>query len=304
MSALAAKTRFALFGILASLLPTAVGAEELQLRPRMQAGDSYRLSLSVLTDTEAFSKGEGGENFAETVRLHYQAAVEVLEADAGRPVRERHDRAVLTFERPGESGSLFKEGVTLEIGRAAGIEVYLGGRRVDRKLEKVLADVLEKQFEFTLEPAVLEPGRPVEVGSSWTPHEDLARRFLLSRGMKVVEFGEGATARLLREPVEGGEMAWVVDYVIPVSRFVLTQMPPHAEASRTEARLEGRIRLTERGALVPVSARSNLTLSLNGVSKTTAQSMPWRVRSSVTVEKSSTPSGDLAAFAPTPTALR
>lgn len=298
MRTLASKCRSLLLLLVASLAVSfSAAAEEVALRLRSKPGDTYRLSLSVLTNTEAFSKGAGGETFEETVRLQYKASVRVLEVDAeGRPVREQHDRASLTFERPGDSGSLFQEGVTIEVVRRDGVEIFLANRRIDRKLETILAEVLEKQFEYTLEPALLEPGRPVEVGESWKPNESLARRFLLSRGVRVIDFGEDPVATLQREPQEDGGAALVIDYSIPIARFELTRMPPNTEASKTEARLEGRVLLAKDPGQAPISARSNLTLSLKGMSRTAAQSLPWSVRSSVTVEKSSSESHDLAAL--------
>lgn len=288
-----------------SLLAGAADAVDMTLQHRMKPDDVYELSLRVSTDTEAFSKGAAGENFEETVKLHYQAAVTVLEVDAeGRPVRERHDDASLTYERPDGAGSLFKEGVTLDVERLAGVEISLAGRRLERKMEKVIADVLEKQFEFTLEPALVEPGRPVEVGDTWTPNEDLARRFLRSRGVRVIEFGEEPIARLIRETREDGTSALVIDYRIPISRFELTRMPPNVEPARSEAQLEGRIELAPAPGQAPVATRSHLALALNGLSHTTAQSMPWTVKSTVTVEKRCSLRQSVALLAPAADPLR
>lgn len=301
----ALRTRQFSQALLATLLAFPAVAEEVALQARMTPGAAYRLSLAVVTDTEAFSKGGSGETYEEKVRLQYRADVTVLDVDAqGRPTRERHDHASLTFERPGESGSLFKENVSLGVERRNDIEVSLAGKRVAPELEKVLSDVLEKQFEFTLEPALLDPGRSVEVGESWAPDESLARRFLQSRGVRVAAFGEDAVVKLVRETREDGQSALVVDYRIPISRFALTRMPAHTEASRSEALLAGRIELAREPGRPPVSARSNLTLSLNGTSRTPAQSMPWGVRSSVTVEKSHAPKDDLASIGSAPQRLR
>ncbi|CAG1007391.1 hypothetical protein MYXO_03581 [Myxococcaceae bacterium] len=282
--------------ILVSMLlaaDAASAAETLGLRPRLETGDAYALSLSVLTETEAFSKGVAGERYEETVRIVYAAAVTVLEVDdSGRPLRERHDRASLTFERPGESGSLFKESVTLEVERKEGLEVRLGGRRVEARIERLVSDVLEKQFEHTLEPAFLDPGRSVEVGESWLPDEHLAKRFLASRGIRVVDFAEGASARLVRDAENEG--ALVIDYEIPISRFELAKMPSNAMASNSEATLEGRVRLAAEPREGPVLTKTHLAFRLNGISRTTAQSLPWHLRSSVTVERSSQRSQDVA----------
>lgn len=271
-----------------------VSAEEIVLRARYRPGDVYRLALNVSTTTEGTSKGLAGESVDENVRLRYRASVVVLEVDGdGRPVRERHARVSLTFDRPGESGSLFKEGVAYEVLRKDGIEVLLGNQRVEPTLEKTLAEILEKQFEYTLEPALLEPGRAVDVGDSWQPDPSLARRFLLSRGIRVLEFGDGASATLRRKRDEEGRNGLVIDYRIPIARFELTRMPPHTAASRSEARLEGQIRLASEPRTAPTSVTSNLTLSMSGISTGTAQSVPWSVRSSTIVEKSSTLAQDL-----------
>ena len=277
------------------LAPAAV-SEELQLRPRFDPGDAYRLSLRVTTETDASSKGPNGESIQEEVRLQYKASVVVLEVDAAqRPIRERHRGVSLTFERPGESGSLFTEPVTLDVVRKDGLEIQLGSKRVDSRIERTITELLEKQFEFTLEPALLEPGRAVEVGDSWQPDESLTRRFLQSRGIRVIDFAEGAVATLRRQTRENGGSELVIDYDIPISRLELTQMPPNSEATRSEARLSGQVQLATDPGKAPPSSTSNLTLELNGLSRASVQSMPWNIRSSTRVEKASEATQDLAA---------
>jgi hypothetical protein len=278
----------ALASAAAFLLASATAAEEIVLRPRYEAGDSYRLSLVVTTDTEANSAGEAGESFEENVRLHYQASVGVLEVDGGgRPLRERHQQVSLVFERPGEKGSLFAENVDYEVERKEGLAILVGGQRVDPKLERTVADVLEKQFEYTLEPAFLQPDGRVKVGESWQPDASLASRFLLSRGIRVIEFGQGGSARLERRELADGKEQLVIEYSIPIARFELTRMPPRAEAARSEARLEGRIHLASDPRRGAISSFSNLTLDLSGVSRGPTQSLPWSLRSVVTVLRSS-----------------
>jgi hypothetical protein len=285
--------------ILGFFLATVAPAEEIKLRPRYRAGDTYRLSLSVSTNTEASSKGAAGEFFEENVRLHYKASVLVLEVDGdGRPLRERHGRVSLTFERPGESGSLFNEGVAFEVERRSGLSILLGGEPLEAKLEKTVSRVLEKQFEYTLEPALLEPGRPVALGESWIPDESLTRRFLVSRGIRVMEFGDAPMATLQRRQREDGETELVIDYRVPIARLELTRMPPHTEASRSEALLEGHVRLASEPGDAATSSVSNLTLSLNGVTRSPAQSVPWSVRSTVIVEKSTTETESFATSGP------
>lgn len=291
--------RLALFALAISCAPASARAEELSLRSRLRPGDSYRLSLSVLTQTEASARGPGAESFDETVRLQYRAGVTVLEVDAEeRPVREQHRGVSLTFERPGDSGPLFQEPVSFEVRRKERLEIFAGNERLDARLEKPMADVLEKQFEYTLEPALVDPGRAVEVGESWAPSEDLARRFLLSRGVRVLAFGDGAVATLRRAPGNDGTTGLVVDYSIPIARLELLRMPDHAEAARSEGVLDGQIRLASEPGTPPVSTKSSLTLDLSGLSRTAAQSMPWSLRSSVTVERTTSPAGDLATSGP------
>jgi len=280
---------FALSGAYAS------SAENLCLRPRYRAGDSYSLSLTVTTKTEASSRGSTAEHVDEDVRLVYRASVLVLEVDANEfPVREQHQRASLTFERTGESGSLFQEGTSFEVRRSDGIRLILGDERFESRLEKTVAGMLEKQFEYTLEPAFLDPGRSVEIGESWTPDASLARRFLLSRGLRVTEFGEGATVTLQRRTRDDGTSELLVDYSVPISRFTLPQMPPQAEASSSEALLTGQVVLPSIPRQAPTAAVSNLTLSLNGLSRGPSQSVPWTLRRSVVVEKGRSDGKDVA----------
>jgi hypothetical protein len=276
----------ALLAVAALCAASASAAEDVVLRPRFRAGDTYALSLRVSTRTDGVSSGESGESVAEDVRLAYAASVMVLEVDGdGRAVRERHEDVRLTFERPGDSGSLFKPGVAYEVRRKDGIEVSLGGRRAEPRVEKTVAEILEKQFEHTLEPALLEPGRPVEVGESWEPDPSLTKRFLLSRGIRVIALGDGATATLLREQGEHGASELVVEYAIPIARFALRTMPERAEATRSSARLEGRVRLGDAPGRPAAATFSSLTIELGGVLSGAAQPVPWSLRSTETVEK-------------------
>jgi hypothetical protein len=278
VKALARALALAAFAALPS--GSAAAAEDVRLRPRFRPGDLYGLSLRVSTITDGVASGEGGESVHENIRLQYEASVMVLEVDAdAQPVREQHEDVTLTYERPGESGSLFKPGVSYEVRRREGIEVFLAGRRAEAKIEKTVTDVLARQFAFTLEPALLEPGRPVAVGESWEPDPSLVKRFLWSRGVQVQSVGGGAVATLLREP---GESGLVIEYAIPLTRFVLREMPERAEAARTSGRLEGRVRL---GAGAAVTSFSSLTLDMAGVLTGAAQPMPWTLRSAVIVEQ-------------------
>ncbi len=277
----------------------AAAAERLSLLPRRQAGDAHRLALSVTTRTEALSRGASGESYEEDVRLRYEATVVVLEASSdGRPIRERHEHASLTFERPSESGSLFVEPVTYEVRRGDRLEIFQGSRRIDGELERTIARVLESQFEYTLAPAFLDPGRPVEVGESWRLDESLVRRFLASRGVKVLAFGKGASATLSRSSGESSASSLVIDYEVPIERLELTRMPPNTAASRSEARLTGRIALAAARRQPPVSARSDLKFRLSGLSRTLAQSLPWSLERSETVETMTSAAQNVVSYQP------
>ena len=275
---------------LASLLALSVGrgasAEELALRHRYRRGESYPLLVRVSTVTDASSQGALGESVGEDVQLEYRAFVVVLEVDReGRPTRERHDGVRLTFQRPGESGSLFKEGSSYEVQRKDELRVLVGGERAEPRVEKVVAEILERQFAFTLEPAFLDPGRPVGVGESWELDASLARRFLLSRGLRNAELDGKPMATLRQRPGEDGLAELVIDYRIPISRLELERMPPRAQTSKAEGLLEGTIRL-DRGSR-PSLCTSSLSLSLNGVVSAPqgTESVPWSLRRTVLVEQ-------------------
>jgi hypothetical protein len=198
----------------------------------------------------------------------------------GRPVRERHEGVRLTYLRGEESGSLFPDGATYEVDRGAGdARIFVGGRRVERRIEKVLAPLLEDQFEFTLGPALFDPGRTVSVGESWTLDPSLARRFLRERGVRAVELGEPATATLVREGVFE-ESGLVLHYRIPIAWFEPGPMPPNARHARSEAQLEGRIRLASGPGGGVLAHASSLVMSLDGavVAPRATASTPWSLR--------------------------
>ena len=285
--------------VLAALLlvPEAAtaAAEEIALARRFRAGETYPLHLTVVTKTEGTSKGIEGSSLEEDVKLTYRADVVVLEVDdAGRPVRERHQRPQLTFERPGEAGSLFKEGVAYEVERSDRIRLSAGGRPLDAKVEQTVAAVLEKQPELTLEPAVLDPGRPVSVGESWMLSESLVERWLQSRGVRVIALGEAPRATLVRHVREDGQPELAVEYEIPIERFALTRMPPHAQPSRSDATLSGRVRLGRDPGEGPIASVSELNLALSGISSGPARRLPWSVRSLELVERSTGEARDVA----------
>jgi hypothetical protein len=293
----AARGAAALICLLPLVAASSAAAEDFVLRPRLRAGDSYLLSLRVSTRTEA--RGAAAHNvFEEDVRLAYDAFVVVLEADEdGRPVRERHEGVRLTFERPGESGSLFKPDTTYEVRRRDELQIFADGARADPRIEQTVGEVLGRQFEFTLEPALLDPGGSVDVGETWEPNLSLARRLLLGRGVRVLEFGRGSGAKLeRRDEEEDGGLRTLV-YTIPVARFELSRMPPYAEVQKAQARLEGRIQLGDGPGEPPVSWSSSLTLDMKGVSSPpgTEVPAPWLLRRTVKVEKASPGTQDLAA---------
>jgi hypothetical protein len=266
-----------------------VSAEELALRPRHRPGDTYEMSLSVTTHTEAMSKGAEGKSAEENVQLDYQAFVVVLEVDReGRAVRERHEDVRFTFERPGESGSLFREPIAYEVRRRDQLAIFADGRRIDPGIEKVVAEILEAQFEHTLEPVLLDPRRAVEVGESWDLDPSLTLRFLRQRGVRVVELDGIGTATLERQPGESDPEELQVAYRIPIRRFELERMPANARTSESDARFEGWIRLGPDEPRAPVSCGSSMTLRMHGVSTApgVAESVAWSVRSSVVVRRS------------------
>jgi hypothetical protein len=285
--------RAAALTCLALLLPAAPAraAEDLLLVTRQQAGDVNPLSLRVHILTEATRNGVEDRDAAEDVKLSYGAAVTVLEVDAGgRALRERHEAVRLSFERPGESGSLFADGATLEVRRLEDLQVFVGNARAERAVEKVVADVLAYQFRYTLEPALLDPRRPVEVGASWSLDASLARRFLLARGVRVIDFGRRGTATLQRRWHEDAGMELVVEYEVPVARFELARMPLYADARSSEARLAGRIRLGPQAGAPPIAWTSQLSLRLSGASTPLGAddatvALPWTLHRTVHVEQ-------------------
>jgi hypothetical protein len=288
------------FLLLAAGAARAASPEDLLLQPRYKPGDTYNLELRVTTRTEASSKGENGEHFQEDVKLDYRASVLVVDVDEnGRPTKERHRRVSLTFERPGDMGSLFKEGAAFDVERRDRVRLSLGGKPVDPKLERTVAEILEKQPEYTLEPAMLDPGRPVSVGESWELSPTLTRRFLQGRGIRTIEFGEPATATLQQRARENGTLERFIAYDIPIERFELTQMPPNTEASRSEASLHGEVSLADAPRSGIGSSVSELRMSLSGISTGVARRLPWSLRSTVVVEKKS-PDGQQVALSERP----
>jgi hypothetical protein len=266
---------------LAGLASGAEAAERLALAPRHQAGDTYTLSLSTTTDTEAMSGASEGRRAGAAVQLRYQATVTVLAVDAdGRPLRERHEQVRLEYERPEGSSSLFQPGAALEVrrGRRGGWQVLAGGQRLARRHERIVTALLESQLERTRLPVLLDPGRPVAVGESWALDPRLAKQLLQERGLRVLGFGGPATATLAAEP--GGEGGRRLRYRIPVEWLELTRMPADARTASSRASLEGEIALSPDGR--PLAHTANLAVQMHGalVKSGVATAVPWRLESS------------------------
>lgn len=279
----------------AALAAAAAPAEELVLRPARRPGDAYRLALAVTTRTEA--SNAAALEVEEDVRIAYDAFVVVLAVrEDGQPVRERHEDVRLRFERPGESGSLFRPGARFEVQRESELRILVDGARAERRVEEIVAKVLSHQLEFTLEPDALDPRGPVDLGETWRPDASLASRLLLARGVRVLELERDAAARLEPGPKEADAAARSVGYAIPVARFELRRQPPYAEVRKSEARLEGRIRFDAGPGTPPTAWSSTLTLDMRGVSSPpgTEVPAPWRLWSQTTVEQSVAPVDRLA----------
>lgn len=272
----------------AAVAATAAGAEEIQLRARHQVGDTYALSLRTTTQTELRSKARKPK--AEDVQLAYTATVEVLETDAaGLPLRERHRDAQLRFERPDGSGSLFRDGALFEVRRDADgeIQLFAGGVRFERKVEKLVADVLAAQFEYSVAPALLQPDRPVELGEAWQLDPKIARQLLRAHDVRVVDFAGPATATIARADGDDPE-ARVIRYRIPVSRWEPDALPENARTSASDAQVEGEIRFSTDPAGAPLEHRARLTSSLRGVvtASGVAAPVPWRLENASASEQS------------------
>lgn len=255
----------ALGSLLVLLAALGASAEEIILQPRRSPGDSYELSLSAATSSELLSRGDRDRSRQEDVELRYRATVVVLETDArGIPIRERHQGVSLTFQRAGESGSLFGEGTSFEVRRVqpGDVQIFIQGRRAERKIEKVVARVLASQLEYGI-GALVEPGRAVQVGETWELDRARVKRFLRAEGIRRFELGAPPTATLSTQSGEG-EGSLVVRYEIPVASFELAVMPPNTHVARSEGSLRGEIRLGSDAARSPVQHASTFDLSLHG----------------------------------------
>ncbi len=249
-----------------ALSTAAASAEDLELRPRHEVGDYYLLSLSSSEATRAAARSVDGDRISEELRLGYEAAVVVLAVDAaGRPTRELHEEVKLTVARPDASGSLFRPDASYEVHyRRDGVRLFVDGDRLDSRAEEIVGRILAERFENTLEAELLDPGRPVEVGETWELDEAVVRRFLAARGVDVIELGGPAIATLRRHPDDPGATELVIDYRIPVDWFDLDGVPAGARVARTEALLQGEIRLAPHGPRIPTARSAGLELVVDG----------------------------------------
>ncbi len=154
-------------------------------------------------------------------------------------------RSSFEYQRPSESGSLFREHANFEVRRLAngGVELFANDARLDRSIEKLVGEILASQFEFSSAPALFAPGRDVEVGESWELDPVLARRFLREQGARVVAFETPPTATLVERDAADGTRERVIHYVIPVDRWEPSKAPANLVAGASDARVEGEIRL-------------------------------------------------------------
>lgn len=277
------------FGFFASFAGAA-HAEQIALGARYQPGDVYALSLRTTTQTAVRARGR--ERHREDVTLQYQASVLVLETDAaGRPVRERHQGVKLSFERPGETGSLFRDGASFEVRRDGDgeAELFASDARLERDVEKVVGEILASQLEHGALPALLQPGRAVEVGESWELDPKGARQLLRARGMRVIDLGGAATATLAQVAGEDGQRALAIRYRIPVSRWEPRELPANARTSESDATVEGEIRLSSDRR--PVAHTASLVRRVAGVKTASgvAAPLPWSIESAEASEQSTRP---------------
>jgi hypothetical protein len=285
--------RFALtsFAILTLSVASGAAAGEITLRPRYQPGDAYVLSLHTAVKTAVHAKGLQRKPFDEDVQLEYGARVVVLEVDAdGRPVRERHDDVRLAFVRPDESGALFQEHASFEVRRSTDgdVQLFANEKRMPRAVEKVVADVLASQFEYSLGPALFEPGRPVAIGESWELDPSEARRFLRDRGVRVIDLDGPATATLEQRAGDDGAPALVIRYRIPVGRWQPDPVHPNSLTAASDGVVDGEIELAPGAGGRPVHHASNLEMHVNGVvtASRVADPVTWRLEMSRATEQS------------------
>jgi hypothetical protein len=258
-------------------------AEEIALRPRHQVGDRYALSLSLDTTTRAGARRAEHNSFREDVELHYAAQVEVLETDAaGIPVRERHEGAELTSERPEGKRELFVKGAVFDLARRGdgSVEIQFRGERAAPAIEKIVGDLLAHQSEYAL-AALLDPGRPLSVGDRWELDPVRVGEFLRARGIRDAVLDEPATAVL----ATGDRDALALRYRIPIREFALAELPEGATAQRSKASLEGEVQLDSGGFHRARAHSSRLQVAIDGSLRKVGNAAAgrWRLRRSQSV---------------------
>lgn len=281
--------RFVLAGfvVVVASIANAGDLSDLRLSPRHQVGDRFALSIDATTHTRARSQSPAMRAAGEQVRLRYDASVVILEVDgAGASLRERHEGARLRYERPDGSGSLFPDRVEYELRRRGdgSARIFFGDERLDRRRESLITTLLASRFETTLGPKLLAPDRPVVIGDSWTLDRKLAKRFLREQGLRVVDFGEPATATLEMIP-DSDERELRIRYQIPIARFELAEMPRNTRTAMSDASYSGELRL---GATPRQQSHvSNLVIDMNGavVKSGVASPFPFELRSSKLVRQ-------------------
>lgn len=273
-----ARTRILAFLVpLFAILRADVGvAEQVVLVPRYQSGDAYSLVLRSTNETTAMAGAPGVPAAGEAVELRYSALVTVLETTGdGRPLRERHDGVQLGYERPEGNGSLFRPGASLEVRRdeTGRVKLFLGDTRLERRIERIVAPLLEGQFEYGAEAALVDPEREVTVGDAWPLDPKRVRRFLRERGVRAIELSGPAQGRLERE----ADGRLVVAYEIPIAWLEIDEMPANTHSARSEGRYEGRVHLSEQRQRGPAAHASRLLVRMNGVVSRpgVTRAFPW-----------------------------
>jgi hypothetical protein len=275
----------ALGSCLGLLLSLAASAEGLVLRPRYEVGDQFALSLVTVTKTDLRSSALTSGARRASVEFRYTATVEVIETAAdGSPVRERHHGVELTSPRRDGSGSLFAKGASIEVLRddAGSLQVFHQGARVDRKIEKIVADLLSQQFAYGV-GALVDPGRAVALGETWQLAPERVEAFLRARGLRAIELGGPATASV----AAGESERLTVRYRIPIEAFALDETPSNLRPGRSSGSLEGEVQLDPNGAQHLTVHSSSLALNLKGAMDGTGASHRslWSLHRSQSVDE-------------------
>ncbi len=254
--------------------------EELQLAPSYRAGDAYQLVLRSSSNTRASSRGRFGRHFRDDVRLEYRARVIVLDTRGGLPVLEHHEQVELRFERPGDSGSLFREGTAFDVYRdeQGEVEIRIGSHRAP-EIEQVVAELLEGQLEQSVAARLFQPRRGVAMDEPWPLDPGLLGLFLREQGIESFELGGEATAVLRRVAAEDFS-GHAIDYRIPLDCVETGGMPEDSMPSEdSTAELRGSILVPEDPTQRPIVFSSGAELRVSGASVTgnVVYTQPWSV---------------------------